>query len=351
MEAAPKASALHPAAKVVAYTLEIGARTLSPAGSPARVLTVNGGTPGPVLRFREGDVARITVRNTFTDEDTSIHWHGLLVPNLEDGVPGLTTPRIAPGQSRVFEFLVKQNGTYWYHSHTGLQLQGGVTGAIVIEPKEPMPGAEHVDHDVAILLSDWTDEAPHEVQRTLMRGGDWYSFRRGTAQSWLGAYQAGKLSDYLSREKSLVPPMDLSDVAFDAFLMNGQRSLHLPGKPGERVRRNLLLPRERAGGAPRDACRRPGDHPVRPTPPADRARGELRPRDSHPRRRLLGLAGDGPGWLWSGLGLVGRGPRPPDPRPAQARPVRHEHLPSEYPRPIGSRAKGIRSRAPALAVR
>ncbi len=240
MEAAPKASALHPDAKIVAYTLEIGERTLSPAGSPTRVLTVNGGTPGPVLRFREGDVARITVRNTFTDEDTSIHWHGLLVPNLEDGVPGLTTPRIAPGKSRVFEFLVKQSGTYWYHSHTGLQLQGGVAGAIVIEPKETAPGAEHVDHDVAILLSDWTDEAPREVQRTLLRGGDWYSFRRGTAQSWLGAYQAGKLSDYLSREKSLVPPMDLSDVAFDAFLMNGQRSLHLPGKPGERVRVRLV---------------------------------------------------------------------------------------------------------------
>ena len=239
MEAAPKASALHPAAKVVAYTLEVGERTLSPAGQPVRVLTINGGTPGPVLRFREGDVARITVRNTFATEDASIHWHGLLVPNLEDGVPGLTTPRIAPGGSRVFEFLIRQSGTYWYHSHTGLQLQGGVHGAIVIEPRTPVP-AERVDHDIPLLLSDWTDEAPREVQRTLLRGSDWYAFRRGTAQSMLGAYQAGKLGDYLSREKSLVPAMDLSDVAFDAFLMNGQRAFRLPGKPGERVRIRLI---------------------------------------------------------------------------------------------------------------
>lgn len=240
MEAAPKASALHPDAKVVEYTLEIGERTLSPAGRPTRVLTVNGGTPGPVLRFREGDVARVTVRNTLATEDTSIHWHGLLVPNLEDGVPGLTTPRLAPGQSRVFEFLLRQSGTYWYHSHSGLQLQGGVHGAIVIEPKEPAPADERVDHDVAILLSDWTDEAPREVQRTLLRGSDWYAFRRGTAQSLLGAYQAGRLDDYLAREKALVPAMDLSDVAFDAFLMNGRRSLKLPGKPGERVRVRLV---------------------------------------------------------------------------------------------------------------
>jgi FtsP/CotA-like multicopper oxidase with cupredoxin domain len=240
MEAAPKASALHPEAKVVAYTLEIGERTASPAGRPARTLTINGGTPGPVLRFREGDVARITVRNTFADEDASIHWHGLLVPNLEDGVPGLTTPRIAPGGSRVFEFLIKQSGTYWYHSHTGLQLQGGVFGAIVIEPKDAVPAADRVDHDVAILLSDWTDESPREVQRTLLRGSDWYAFRRGTAQSLLGAYRAGKLDDYLGRERARVPAMDLSDVAFDAFLMNGRRSLHLPGKPGERVRVRLV---------------------------------------------------------------------------------------------------------------
>ena len=161
----------------------------------------------------------------------------MLVPNLEDGVPVVTTPVIGPGQSRTFEFLVRQHGTYWYHSHTGHQEQRGIHGAIVIEPKVPTLRA---DHDEVVMLGDWTDESPAEVQRTLLRGSDWYSFRKGTAQSLLGAHLTGKLGEYLDREKALVPPMDLSDVAYDAFLMNGQRRLILPGKPGETVRVRLI---------------------------------------------------------------------------------------------------------------
>ena len=237
MEAAPKASTLHPQARVVEYKLTIAEQTRSPAGAPAQVLTINGGSPGPALRFREGDVARITVTNGLADDTTSLHWHGVLVPNLEDGVPVVTTPIIAPGKSRTFEFLIRQHGTYWYHSHTGHQEQRGVYGAIVIEPKNPTIST---DHDQVVVLGDWTNEHPSEVQRTLLRGSDWYSFRKGTMQSLLGAYQAGKLDEYLSREKALVPPMDLSDVAYDAFLMNGQRSLKLPGKPGETVRVRLI---------------------------------------------------------------------------------------------------------------
>lgn len=237
MESAPKASALHPEARVVAYELDISARTLSPAGKPVEVLTINGSSPGPVLRFREGDVARITVRNRLSREETSVHWHGMLVPNLEDGVPALTTPSISPGGSRVFEFLVRQHGTYWYHSHTAHQEQRGVHGAIVIEPRVP---TTKPDHDETIVLSDWTDEAPDEVQRTLQRGGDWYAIRKGTAQSILGAWQAGHLGEYFDREKTLVPPMDAGDVAYDAFLMNGRRRLKLPGKPGETIRVRLI---------------------------------------------------------------------------------------------------------------
>lgn len=237
LEAAPKASTLNPQARVVPYQLSIGKSTQSPAGTPTEVLTINGGTAGPVLRFREGDVARITVTNNLTDDTTSLHWHGVLVPNLEDGVPVVTTPLIHPGQSRTFEFLLRQHGTYWYHSHTGHQEQRGVHGAIVIEPKAPQLRA---DHDQVIVLSDWTNESPTEVQRTLLRGSDWYAFRKGTAQSLLGAYQAGKLGEYLDREKALVPPMDLSDVAYDAFLMNGKPRLTLPGKPGETVRVRLI---------------------------------------------------------------------------------------------------------------
>jgi len=232
MENTPKASALYPQAKVVEYKLTIAELTLSPAGTPAQVLTINGGTPGPTLHFKEGDVARITVTNGLADDTTSLHWHGVLVPNLEDGVPGVSTPIIAAGKSRTFEFLIRQHGTYWYHSHTGHQLQRGVRGSIVIEPKTPTIRA---DHDQVVMIGDWTNEHPAEVQRTLLRMSDWYSFRKGTAQSLLGAYQAGKLGEYLDREKALVPPMDLSDVAYDAFLMNGQRRLQLPGKPDERT--------------------------------------------------------------------------------------------------------------------
>lgn len=238
LEAAPKASKQHPDARVVTYTLDIGASELSPAGKPVQVLTINGTSPGPVLRFREGDVARITVRNTLRSEDASIHWHGLLVPNLEDGVPLLTTPPIGPGQSRVFEFLIRQNGTYWYHSHTAHQEQRGIFGAIVIEPRQATN--LKTDHDQAIVLSDWTNEDPNEVQRTLQRGSDWYALRKGAAQSLFGAWQAGHLGEYLDREKALVPPMDFGDVAYDAFLMNGQRRLQLPGRPGETIRVRLI---------------------------------------------------------------------------------------------------------------
>ena len=224
-------------AKVVEYDLTIAESAQSPAGKMVRALTINGGIPGPVLRFTEGDTARITVRNKLSREDTSTHWHGLLVPNVEDGVPGLTTPRIAPGQSRVFEFPLRQSGTYWYHSHTGLQEQRGVYGSIVVLPRGGKGGAarEHV-----LVLSDWTNESPSEVMKTLMRGSDWYAIRKGTTQSILGAAQSGYLKQFFKREWSRLPPMDVSDVAYDAFLINGQRSTTLDGRPGETMRLRVI---------------------------------------------------------------------------------------------------------------
>ena len=225
-------------ARVVEYTLRIEETTLSPAGKPVSVLTINGGLPGPVLRFREGDTARIHVINALRDEEVSTHWHGLLVPNAEDGVPSITTPPIFPGQSRTFEFPLKQAGTYWYHSHTGLQEQRGVYGGIVIEPR----AGERIqaDREAVVLLSDWTNENPKTVMRTLMRGSDWYAVRKGTAQSILGAYQSGFAADYWNREKSRLPPMDVSDVAYDAFLINGQPRQDFPARPGERLRLRVI---------------------------------------------------------------------------------------------------------------
>lgn len=242
-ELEPKASQLYPDAPVVEYSLDIAETTLSPAGKPVRALTLNGSVPGPTLRFREGEVARIHVNNRLAKEETSVHWHGLLVPNLEDGVPYITTPPIKAGESRTFEFLLKHSGTYWYHSHTGLQEQRGVYGSIVIEPKAGTPARTDIpkiDREEVLVLSDWTNESPTEVMRTLLRGSEWYSLRKGTAQSLWGAWRSGHLREYLDREKARLPAMDISDVAYDAFLVNGQARQSLAARPGETVRLRVI---------------------------------------------------------------------------------------------------------------
>lgn len=232
VRAQEEAEAASPGSKVVEYELAIAAESFAPAGKSLTALTINGGIPGPTLFFTEGDTARITVRNTLADQETSIHWHGLLVPNVMDGVPYLTTPPIEPGSSRLFEFVLRQSGTYWYHSHTGLQEQRGVYGSIVIQPRVP---DVDVDREHVVVLSDWTNEHPHEVMRTLMRGSEWYGQRKGTAQSLLGAWNRGALGEFFSRERNRMPPMDVSDVAYDAFLANGEQQHRLHAEPGERV--------------------------------------------------------------------------------------------------------------------
>ena len=242
-ELEPKASQLYPDAPIVEYSLDIAETMLSPAGKPVRALTLNGSAPGPTLRFREGEVARIHVNNRLAKEETSVHWHGLLVPNLEDGVPYITTPPIKAGESRTFEFLLKHSGTYWYHSHTGLQEQRGVYGSIVIEPKAGTPARTDIpkiDREEVLVLSDWTNENPTEVMRTLLRGSEWYSLRKGTAQSLWGAWRSGHLREYLDREKARLPAMDISDVAYDAFLVNGQVRQSLAARPGETVRLRVI---------------------------------------------------------------------------------------------------------------
>jgi FtsP/CotA-like multicopper oxidase with cupredoxin domain len=227
-------------AKVVEYDLEVAEQSWSPGEGVknVRALTLNGGIPGPTLRFREGDIARIRVHNRLKGEETSIHWHGLLLPNAQDGVPHVTTPPIQPGTTHTFEFPLKHSGTYWYHSHTGLQEQRGVYGSIVIEPKGGEPVKAARDH--VVVLSDWTVENPNEVMRTLMRGSEWYALRKNSMQSLTGAIKAGALKDFWERERTRMPAMDISDVAYDAFLANGRRSIQLPGKPGEHVRLRFI---------------------------------------------------------------------------------------------------------------
>lgn len=225
-------------AAVVEYDLTISEQKLDFTGKSVRALTINGGVPGPTLRFREGDTARIRVHNALKNEDTSTHWHGLLLPNSQDGVPHVTTPPILPGETYAFEFKLRHSGTYWYHSHTHLQEQIGVYGSIVIEPR----GGEPVkaDREHVVVLSDWTNEDPDEVQRTLARGSDYYALKKGNAQSIFGAVRQGALRDYFDREWTRMPPMDISDVAYDAFLINGRQSSQLRAKPGERIRLRVI---------------------------------------------------------------------------------------------------------------
>lgn len=227
-------------ADLVEYNLEITESRWSPDTSlrPVRALAVNGDIPGPTLRFREGDFARIRVTNRLKREETSIHWHGLLLPNQQDGVPYVTTPPIQPGSNHLFEFELRHAGTYWYHSHTGLQEQSGVYGSIVVEPRSGI--VERTDRDEVIVLSDWTLERPNGVMRSLMSHNPWYAFKKGSTQSVFGAAKAGELGSFWEREKSRMPAMDVSDVAYDAFLANGKRSFESAAENGETVRLRFI---------------------------------------------------------------------------------------------------------------
>ena len=224
-------------AATVEYDLTIAWQEVNFTGSPVQGMTINSQLPGPTLRFTEGDRAVIRVHNQM-DVATSIHWHGLLLPNAMDGVPFVTQAPIAPGETFTYEFDLRQSGTYWYHSHTTLQEQRGLFGAFVIAPKyagEYDGLREHV-----VVLSDWTDEDADTVLHTLKRGSEWYSVRKGSGQSILGAARVGKLGAYFSRELQRMPPMDIADVYYDRFLLNGAPQQILAAEPGERIRLRII---------------------------------------------------------------------------------------------------------------
>lgn len=229
-------SCIGASAKEVRYDLFIDQKMVSPAGKSVIGYTINGTIPGPVLEFEEGDVAVIRVHNQLKNEDTSIHWHGLLLPNPQDGVPDVTTPSITPGSSHEFRFSLRHAGTYWYHSHTHLQEQLGVYGSIVVHPKR----GKTKYREYVLQFSDWTNESPDAVMKSLMRGSEWPSIKKGTAQSIGGAWKAGVLGDYFDREKSRMMPMDVSDVAYDAFLTNGKPMERLLARGGETVKLRLI---------------------------------------------------------------------------------------------------------------
>ena len=223
-------------ARTVNYDLVL-AETDGPQGSRQKAMTINGSLPGPTLRFTEGDDAVLRVRNDLK-ETTSIHWHGLLVPNDQDGVPHVNMAPIEPGETREYRFRLRHGGTFWYHSHSVLQEQLGIYGSIVITPK----GGERIkaDHDLVVVLSDWTNERPYDVLTQLRAGREWQQIKKGTAQSIVGAIQHDALPDMIKRWMKRMPAMDLSDVGYDAFLANGQPAAEFAARRGQSVRVRLI---------------------------------------------------------------------------------------------------------------
>lgn len=223
-------------AREVVYNLTIVGEEVNITGKPVMGMTINGGIPGPTLRFNEGDTAVIHVHNKM-DIPTSVHWHGLLVPPHYDGVPYISFLPIKAKSTFTYRFPIRQAGTYWYHSHTNFQEQLGVYGSIVIQPQEKR---HHADHEQVVLLSDWTDMNPDKVMRLLRRGSEAMGVRKKTSQSLLGAIKTDKLGEFWKREAMRMPPMDLADVAYDAFLINGQQSSQISAKPGDTVRLRII---------------------------------------------------------------------------------------------------------------
>ena len=228
------------------FELFIGETPVNFTGSPRTALTINGSLPGPLLRWREGDTVTLRVRNRLKDS-TSIHWHGILLPANMDGVPGLSFHGIEPGGVYVYQFKVRQHGTYWYHSHSGLQEQAGVYGPLVIDAKEPEPF--HYDRDYVLMLSDWTDDDPASLLKTLKKQSDYYNYHKRTVSDFIDDVSdkgwGATVADRTMWAEMKMNPTDIADVsgATYTFLING----HAPDsnwtglfRPGEKLRLRLI---------------------------------------------------------------------------------------------------------------
>ncbi|MFN3852139.1 MAG: multicopper oxidase domain-containing protein [Spirosomataceae bacterium] len=219
------------AQKIVRYDLYVKDTIVNFSGKEKRAIAVNGQIPMPTLTFTEGDTAEIYVHNEL-NESTSLHWHGLLLPNKEDGVPNLTQMPIKPHTTHLYKFPIIQHGTHWYHSHSGLQEQIGMYGSFIMnkidEPKIPT---------VPIVLSEWTDYNPDNVHRMLHNASDWFAIKKGTTQSYGEAIKQGYFKTKVANEWKRMNAMDVSDVYYEKFLINGKNESQLSQfKAGDKVR-------------------------------------------------------------------------------------------------------------------
>ncbi len=206
------------------FNLEISEIPVNFTGQPRMATAINGQIPGPTLRWREGDTVTIRVTNRL-NHSTSIHWHGIILPNDMDGVPGLTFKGIAPGETFTYRFQVRQSGTYWYHSHSGYQEQTGLYAPLVIEPRDQ--ARYSAERDYVVMLTDWTDEDPNRVFANLKKGDGYYNYvkptladflREAGEKGWSAAWQERAMWDSMR-----MSPRDLVDVtgATYTYLMNG----------------------------------------------------------------------------------------------------------------------------------
>lgn len=228
------------------FELFIGETPVNITGNPCTAMTINGSLPGPLLRWREGDTVTLRVKNRLKDS-TSIHWHGILLPANMDGVPGLSFKGIEPGGEYVYQFKVRQNGTYWYHSHSGLQEQAGVYGPLVIDAREPEPF--RYDRDYVVMLSDWTDEDPASLMSTLKKQSDYYNYNKRTVGDFIHDVSdkgwGATVADRKMWAGMKMNPTDLADVsgATYTFLMNGQApdaNFTFVFRPGEKLRLRFI---------------------------------------------------------------------------------------------------------------
>ncbi|MDP3392513.1 multicopper oxidase family protein [Sediminibacterium sp.] len=227
------------AQKRVRYDLFVKDTMVSFAGKTKRAIAVNGQIPMPTLTFTEGDTAEILVHNLL-NEPTSLHWHGLFLPNKEDGVPFLTQMPIAPGAQHLYEFPIIQNGTHWYHSHSGLQEQIGMYGSMVLNKRSSDTSFRKGIDDlptIPIILSEWTNYNPENVHRMLHNASDWFAIKKGTTQSYAEAIKAGHFKTKFKNEWKRMLAMDVSDIYYDAVLINGKEEIALSSfKAGDKIR-------------------------------------------------------------------------------------------------------------------
>ena len=211
------------AQKVVRYDLYVKDTIVNFTGKQKRAIAVNGQIPMPTLTFTEGDTAEIHVHNRLK-ESTSLHWHGLYLSNKEDGVPYLTQMPIEPNTTHIYRFPIIQNGTHWYHSHSGLQEQVGMYGSMVLLKRTDDPTFRKGIDDlptVPVILSEWTDYNPDNVHRMLHNANDWFAIKKNTVQSYGEAIKAGHFKTKLTNEWKRMLAMDVSDVYYEKFLING----------------------------------------------------------------------------------------------------------------------------------